>query len=405
MPSTRQSKLLPTKQCHLALFAGFACFLPVGLSYLSLIVLGLSTLHNFKYRVANSAAYREVWRAIGLYSMCALASVVYILLIDKWLPTSGSRVFHSLRTPLLLSIGLLLLPSERAAALRGFMLGALTCATIYVVNAVLPLPDFVLWHNMLTVTGNASSQKMVLLSCAAAVAFYAYRSSGRSFDATIFVGLSAIVLLLGVSRNAHLLILLLPIAVVASTTRRPHKLVITAGAGLAMLCFVYFASATFSNRVDAAASEVLAYAEAGVCDGSVSVRLAMVSAAMVEFFNQPVWGTGLGSWQSIWPTHSVACPSLAGINNPHNDYALAAIETGLIGLCTMLWLYLQLFRAALSQSAPSGISFIFIAALSISGLVNGPLRDAALGMAMIWLCTATLGLRETQILMRRDSEP
>ena len=384
------------KQCLIAFFAGFASFLPVGMTYLSLMILGLSMLPNLWRRIDMSSIYAKLWWAVGIYAACAAVSAIFTVASEQWLATSSSRLFHLLRTPVLIAMGLLLLPTERQATLQGFLCGALACAAIYLVNEVSPLPDFILWHNMLSVTGNASSQKMLLLACAAAVFFSGSRSSHSTSDLLLATGLTFIVLAIGVSRNAHILTLSLPLIVVGFTTKKLRHFVLAGITAASLFGLAYIASSTFSTRIDTALSEVISYTNTGGCDGSVSVRLAMTKAALDEFLASPLVGTGLGSWQGIWPNHSTACPSLAGVNNPHNDYALAAMETGVIGLAALVWLFAQLFRASALQARQGLVPLIFVMSLAISCLVNAPLRDATLGMAIIWLCTATLGLRGEQ---------
>mgnify|MGYP000907621782 CR=1 FL=1 len=109
----------------------------------------------------------------------------------------------------------------------------------------------------------------------------------------------------------------------------------------------------------------------------------------------PVFGTGVGSWLPHWRSISgVYAERLpederhhyTEINNPHNDFLLAGMETGVPGLLAMVWVLWRCLRSGWKDCTAAGaIAVVMAVTLICSSLVNAPLRDAALGMTLLWL--------------------
>jgi hypothetical protein len=373
--------------------AGFAAFLPVGAMYLAVMCLGIYVLVNIRDRLSTFSFEKKTFAAIYLYILVILLSLLYTLYIGAWTDASASRLFHSARVILLISIGLLLTKEERNILLRGFLIGSIFCAAVFFINAGVELPDFVIWHSMLSVTGNASSQKMLMLACAGAIFFSYFLKTGSKIAFFIFACYFGVVFILGQSRNAQLiaivLLLLIPLLF------RRNWFIPSILLGLAIICLTFIVSDLFSDKLIAATKEAVAHYQLSDCSGSVSVRLKMWSAAVDQTLRHVFTGTGLGTWESIWPTYTSACPQMSTINNPHNDFALAGMELGIFGFITTFYLYVVLFQRALFSSKTTGdhIGIIFISCLIISSIFNAPLRDAALGMALVLFSTGLVNCK------------
>ena len=366
-----------------AFSAGFAAFLPVGAMYLAVICLGIYVLVNIRYRLSTFSFEKKAFTAIYLYILVILLGLLYTLYIGAWNDASASRLFHSARVVLLISIGLLLTKEERNILLRGFLVGSIFCVAVFFINVGFELPDFAIWRSMLSVTGNASSQKMLMLACAGAIFFSFFLKTGSKIDFFIFTCYFGVVFILGQSRNAQLIAILLVLLI--SLTSRRNWFIGSILLGSAIICLAFIISDVFSSRIIAAAKDADAYIQLSDCSGSVSVRLKMWSAAFDQILGHVFTGTGLGTWNSIWPTYSSACPQMSTINNPHNDYLLAGMELGIFGFITTFYLYAVLFQRALFSSKITGdhVGIVFISCLIIASIFNAPLRDAALGMALI----------------------
>ena len=82
------------------------------------------------------------------------------------------------------------------------------------------------------------------------------------------------------------------------------------------------------------------------------------------------------------------------INNPHNDFLLTGMEIGIPGMMLMVWLLGAFFWSGwCTRSTLGGVTVIFAASIAGTALVNAPLRDAALGMTLLWLLGVSMALR------------
>jgi O-antigen ligase len=74
-------------------------------------------------------------------------------------------------------------------------------------------------------------------------------------------------------------------------------------------------------------------------------RVSMVRGTLHIFLDHPLKGTGLGTFETVYPRYETAYDGKV-VNHAHNDYAEALAETGLLGgLCGAAFLFI-LFRQA-----------------------------------------------------------
>ena len=79
------------------------------------------------------------------------------------------------------------------------------------------------------------------------------------------------------------------------------------------------------------------------------------------------------------------------INNPHNDFLLAGMETGVPGLGITAWLLWAFVGRGWRERSVMGDAAVLLAiGLIVVALVNAPLRDAALGMTLLCLLGACI---------------
>jgi O-antigen ligase len=96
-------------------------------------------------------------------------------------------------------------------------------------------------------------------------------------------------------------------------------------------------------------------------------RLNMTTDCLRMFLHRPLAGWGLGTFPTVYP----ACRSFFTnlfINEAHNDYAQLLVETGLLGVCLMLWFLVILFRRGIPTSRRW--EFKWDAALSLAALLG-----------------------------------
>jgi O-antigen ligase len=84
------------------------------------------------------------------------------------------------------------------------------------------------------------------------------------------------------------------------------------------------------------------------------------------FLDHPVWGTGLGTFQMVFPAYDSAYDGKV-VNNAHNDYLEALAETGLLGGICCAWFLASLALNSLRGLAEPVTSFRSV--LNLSGLI------------------------------------
>ena len=84
-------------------------------------------------------------------------------------------------------------------------------------------------------------------------------------------------------------------------------------------------------------------------DLSPGARLDMTKDSLRMFFHRPVWGWGLGTFPTVYPSYRSFYTNLF-VNEAHNDYAQLLVETGLLGFALMLWFLICLYRNGLPTS-------------------------------------------------------
>jgi O-antigen ligase len=84
-------------------------------------------------------------------------------------------------------------------------------------------------------------------------------------------------------------------------------------------------------------------------DLSPGIRLDITKDSLRMFSKRPVWGWGLGTFPTVYPSYRSFYTNLF-VNEAHNDYAQLLVETGLLGFGLMLWFLVRLYRCGLPTS-------------------------------------------------------
>jgi len=79
------------------------------------------------------------------------------------------------------------------------------------------------------------------------------------------------------------------------------------------------------------------------------VRLDLTKDSIRMFSARPVWGWGLGTFPTVYPSYRSFYTNLF-VNEAHNDYAQLFMETGLLGFALMLWFLIRLYQCGLTTS-------------------------------------------------------
>lgn len=380
----------------LAFVWGFCAFLPVGMMYLSLLLMltGLAFAPALGRRLAGLPRSTVFWPLVVMLVWCCLAA-----LAGPWVEDTPTRLFHQARVVLVVTMGMLLQPPEARAGLAGFVVAALVAAAVVAVHRVWPLPPWAIWASLLTSRNNFSSGNMISMATASGVCLYLALSpwperQHRWLALAAALALAVTVALHAVSRNALLLLVLL--APVAVCCRYRSWRAVGAGAlalTMAATALWQFAPTTRERFLELAAN--LQATTSSTQYGSAGLRWRMFQEAFQGMLEHPWLGTGVGTWLPHWRTTWMAMDvdldpetkrHFSEINNPHNDFLLAGMETGVVGLLLLAWVLWRFARLGWQRhSTPGSITVLMAVSLFATCLVNAPLRDAALGMTLLWL--------------------
>ncbi len=363
-------------------FLGFSTFLPVGSTYLSLIVILPILSFRFKLVLLN---LDTSWLVL-----IALILIWPILILPfNYNDNFWGRYGHNFRFALCIIVALSLKYNEKIYLLKGFVLGGVFASSvIFIHNEILTLPKWNLWHQLLSVNGNASSQKWIMLAMMPAILVLI--SSGKTqkiyknliiFYAVIIFN---VVAYYSISRNSHIVLMACFLAFIVYFYRHVKYWLFAALSVVMLSVFSIQLFDSIGSRFGQLVIELSEYMSSGSYNSSVGVRAHMYMTAWNTMLENWVFGSGLGSWEKIWFEASREYPNVSGLNNPHNDFLLFGMESGVVGLVTVFLFFINIFLASWrSKNNISGLGWIIGWGLMVTALVNAPFRDGALGIMMI----------------------
>lgn len=379
----------------LAFALGVSTFLPIGMQYAVLLAFAALAVSSRSWRTRRTPIPRA-WLVL------LLAFVLWpgLTLAFHWLDGGVARWLNSWRVAGCLLLGLTLSARESERLLLGLGVGTLAAVAVVLCHElIVPLPASTIWNALLSVQGNASSQKWIVLAAASGVAFSMalYDRAGMATRTAWVAGgllLAGVVMAFSISRNAYVVALTMPLLAVAHRFRSYRLWLLTLLIIVMVAAALPLLSQNVAQRLLLGWHDWQAFLESGNFTGSVGVRAKMSGVALQNFLAHPLIGTGLGSWVPIWAEAAASEPEMAVHNNPHNDYLLWAMETGLPGLLLMVLVLLGLAGAAWRRrQRPGALAWTLSWTLILSCALNAPLRDAALGMALIVLSAGLLNAR------------
>lgn len=144
---------------------------------------------------------------------------------------------------------------------------------------------------------------------------------------------------------------------------------------------VYFSSQRLQTRVDLIVAELRAWEPHAGNETSVGIRMEFYYNTLQIIRQNPVMGVGTGGLPAAYAEQDKQF-SLGRVNNPHNEYLMVMVQTGIIGLALLLylfyaqWRYAPLLNSAFEQDAARGL----VLATMADSLFNSPLLDHAPGL-------------------------
>jgi O-antigen ligase len=393
---------------YVAFSWGLCAFFPIGVMYLNvlLMLIALAIWPDLPKALARLRRH-EVLLPLTLF----LAWTVIATWAGDWYPDTPTRLFHTFRVALVLCMGMVLSERQARAAFAGFLAGSAIAAMIVALHHVWGMPDWALWASLLVTRNNFSSGNMITMAtacgaCLVVAVGHSIDRQARYLLLALMLALALTVALHAVSRNAQLL--LVGLALVALLYRFRNTTAVLGGlAAMALLvAATWHFSPTTSERFVEMAEDMHAATADQNYSTSVGVRWRMYQEAVHGILDQPALGTGLGSWlprwRLVWQQLGPSQPPeqhayFAEINNPHNDFLLTGMETGVPGMLLLAWLLVRIVRFGWRDgSTLGGVTVIFGMSIAATAMVNAPFRDAAMGMTLLWLLGAAMALQRGQ---------
>ena len=148
----------------------------------------------------------------------------------------------------------------------------------------------------------------------------------------------------------------------------------------------YVTSSTFRSRADVTASQLRQWQPGTPSADSVGMRLEFYSMSLGIIRENPLLGTGTGSFPTVYAS-AAAQRNMAGTDNPHNEYLLITVQLGLTGLACLLYLFFRQWQFAgrLEQTLYRDLARGLVLTFAVGCLFNSLLVDHTEGLLFAWL--------------------
>jgi O-antigen ligase len=193
------------------------------------------------------------------------------------------------------------------------------------------------------------------------------------------------VVFMGFGRTGYLLVTLLFLYFFAVTYGH-RGLVLISAIVLATFLTAYVTSTIFHQRVNAAAQEFSEWELGKPSITSVGERLEYYITSVEIIRTHPLIGTGTGSFPAEY-SRAVAGRNMMVTVNPHNEYLMIAVQIGLVGLASLVYLFFRQWQTAgrLVQPLYRDLGRGLVIAFAVGCLFNSLLLDHTEGLLFAWL--------------------
>ena len=372
--------------------------LPIGFVSLSKVVLFLGTLivllgnFNPTVRSAGSTVIRQLTTILILGILAAFAASMF------WTSGSQAEAFNSLSKYgklLIIPIFCMLIKSRKEAL---YALASFSAAQLFLVISAwmlflkMPVPwalsEFSLSHN---VVFSSYLDESLMSAVFAAITWHLRMlvpgKYGHYFAvAACLLALGNVFFLLQ-GRSAHVVAILL--IALAITWQMPHKYRFAVVAlPFFLMAILYLSSTKVQTRMDGLKTEVQTFSfKQGVdvkSNNSSGIRLHFWHRALQSISENPVFGSGAGSWSNefnrLERINNKAQTQIQPLGNPHQEYLLWGVQLGVPGILLLLALMISIFKDTLSmdkQAARATQSALL--GLAVACLFNSSIYDAQIG--------------------------
>ena len=165
----------------------------------------------------------------------------------------------------------------------------------------------------------------------------------------------------------------------------------------ASLAAAYVSSPVLKERVDKVATEIADWRAGGPSGDSVGLRLEWYRMSLSIVRDHPVLGSGTGSPPRVYAERAGGQQTRA-TTNPHNEYLLIAVQTGLAGLALLLHLFWQQMRLSARLASPVEVHLArgLVILIAVGCLFNSLLLDHTEGLFYAWFTGLLYGGLKSQ---------
>lgn len=276
---------------------------------------------------------------------------------------------------------------------------------IGVVPAILALYQLVT-HTGLEVAGQIRSNgtfvhpnsAAIFFAITAVVSLWRYLDNGRRRSDALLTALFAAALIATFSLDGLLSMIVM---LMAFGALRPGSVRAKLGAFAvaALVILTFLATPLGAERIANASSSNVTTAEHGLPNSSLAWRIYKWQTLLPEWERSPIFGQGLGTTVT---SEATASSRLAG-SVPHNEFLRYLVETGVVGLVTLLWALGILMRALARRRRVPGtrsagtlnaasLAITIVIGCLFNSLGDNALIDSTTGYAVGLIVAAVLSL-------------
>jgi O-antigen ligase len=208
------------------------------------------------------------------------------------------------------------------------------------------------------------------------------------------LGLGLVVALPLTSRTSVLaLMLVIPVVCIHQWRSHLKMLVSSLVLGAVVLAAALYQLPQLQHKVETGIEEIEKAQAGAVFKGSWVIRYYMYRDTGLMIADRPLTGWGIGGWTSQW--HKRGPAMFADSNMPHNDFLWAGAQGGLPALLSLLVIMAGAVWQAWKRPDIAGryaLAATLIALIASS--VNSAVRDAQIGLALLWIAMVYLRLAQ-----------
>lgn len=257
------------------------------------------------------------------------------------------------------------------------------------VNHLVGLPDWTIWSSLIKITGNKTIGNNLLLTVAAGsgivIALDTSSAAVRALALVLVCAVLVVIVWALPNRTSLLILMLAPAAVLCHQWRQYRAKLVIALAAVVVLAGSLLVSVPSMHDQLAQGLNDIERAQSGTWShDSWGIRLQMYRETAAMVADHPLMGWGIGGWTSQWQQRAPA--EFAAYNMPHNDYLWMGAQAGVPG--GLLLLSLLVAACFVGWRRPDNLGrMAFLAALNLlfAALVNSAIRDANIGLALLWI--------------------